>query len=137
MIKANRYKEYAKALEEALEGRRMRGIKEIAPFCFCFGLSGKVGLVVKAKGEMGAYISPTSFASSGNSPFAFALRKRLSEAEVLSVDQIGEDRILCLTISGLNEVYHPVCYRLLLEFIPGRGNIILCDEEGKILTQLC
>ncbi|MBO8425865.1 MAG: NFACT family protein [Firmicutes bacterium] len=136
MIKASRYKEYAKALQEALKGKRMRGIREIAPFCFYFMLPGKSGLVVKAKGEMGAYISPTSFPSVGSSQFAFSLRKRLSEAEVSSISQVGGDRILCLSLSGLNEVYHRVCYRLYLEFIPGRGNIVLTDEGDKILSAL-
>lgn len=65
------------------------------------------------------YETPTGFCT--------YLRKYLGNTRVVAIEQIGFERILCLTFSSKEETY-----KLYLEFIPP-GNIIL-TKDGIILS---
>lgn len=61
------------------------------------------------------------------------LRKRLVGANLISVEQIGNDRILIFTFGGTTEIGDRTKYYLICEIMAQKSNIILLDENKKIL----
>jgi predicted ribosome quality control (RQC) complex YloA/Tae2 family protein len=62
--------------------------------------------------------------------FPMLLRKHLEGGKVLSVEQPGLQRIFTLTIGKRGGIY-----RLVVEIFD-EGNVILCDQDGKIVKPL-
>ena len=65
--------------------------------------------------------------------FCMLLRKHLSGARLLSVEQPGLERVVIFTLESLNELGDRVERKLVLEAIGRRSNLILLDETGRIL----
>lgn len=61
------------------------------------------------------------------------LRKRLVGAKIISVEQIENDRILFFTFDGTTEIGDRTTYYLVCEIMAQKSNIILLDENKKIL----
>ena len=61
------------------------------------------------------------------------LRKQLTGGRVLSVTQVGGDRVVHLDIDTVNEMGDRVLRRLVLEIMGRHSNLMLLDENGKIL----
>ncbi len=60
-------------------------------------------------------------------PFAGGLRKYLNGGRIASVEVLGNDRVISITVNSRGEEY-----RLIGELVP-RGVLVLVDKEGKIL----
>ena len=65
--------------------------------------------------------------------FCMLLRKHLSGARLLAVEQPPLERVVVFTLEALNELGDRVERRLVLEAIGRRSNLILLDESGRIL----
>ena len=65
--------------------------------------------------------------------FCMLLRKHLSGARLLAVEQPPLERVVMFTLEALNELGDRVERRLVLEAIGRRSNLILLDESGRIL----
>ena len=65
--------------------------------------------------------------------FCMLLRKHLSGARLLAVEQPPLERVVCFTLEALNELGDRVERKLVLEAIGRRSNLILLDEAGRIL----
>ncbi len=77
------------------------------------------------------YISSLKKDSSGHpGGFCMFLRKKLANARVAAIDQLRMERIVKLRFEAKEE-----SYMLVLELF-GKGNIILCSQEGSILSCL-
>lgn len=63
------------------------------------------------------------------SSFVMFLRKRLMNSKVVNVEQIGFERILRIDFE--KEKNHSLVFELF-----GKGNIILLDEDGKVVSAL-
>ena len=61
------------------------------------------------------------------------LRKQLMGGRVLSLRQIGGDRIIHLDVDTVNEMGDHVLRRLVLEIMGRHSNLMLLDENGRIL----
>lgn len=61
------------------------------------------------------------------------LRKRLCGATLTNISQVKNDRILTLEFDGTTEIGDKTKYYLICEIMGQRSNIILCDEEYKII----
>lgn len=61
------------------------------------------------------------------------LRKRLTGANLISVEQVENDRILIFTFDGTTEIGDRTKYYLVCEIMAQKSNIILLDENKKIL----
>lgn len=61
------------------------------------------------------------------------LRKHLSGAVLKSIRQHGFDRILFFDFDATNEIGDKVCFTLCAEIMAQRSNIILINENGKIV----
>ena len=65
--------------------------------------------------------------------FCMLLRKHLTGARLLELRQIPLERVVELRLEALNELGDRVERRLVLEAIGRRANLLLLDEEGRIL----
>ncbi|MCH5190200.1 MAG: NFACT family protein, partial [Oscillospiraceae bacterium] len=61
------------------------------------------------------------------------IRKRLVGANLISVEQIGNDRILIFTFDGTTEIGDRTKYYIVCEIMAQKSNIIFLDENKKIL----
>ena len=65
--------------------------------------------------------------------FCMLLRKQLLGGRVLSLKQIGGDRVLHLAVDTVNELGDHVQRLLILEVMGRHSNLILVDEQGRII----
>ena len=65
--------------------------------------------------------------------FCMLLRKQLLGGRVLSLKQIGGDRVLHLAVDTVNELGDHVQRLLILEVMGRHSNLILADEQGRII----
>ena len=65
--------------------------------------------------------------------FCMLMRKYLSAARLVSVEQTGLERVLTLTFSSLNEMGDVIYPKVICELIGSQPNIILTDTFGVIL----
>lgn len=68
--------------------------------------------------------------------FCMLIRKYLSSARLLKVSQPGFERIAEFTFSYTNEMGDIAEIRLAAEFIGNKTNIVLINENGKIIDAL-
>ncbi|MBE6782187.1 MAG: fibronectin/fibrinogen-binding protein [Ruminococcaceae bacterium] len=68
--------------------------------------------------------------------FCKLVRKHLSSAKITAVEQAGLDRVIFIRFMSYNEMGDVVHPFLAVELITGRANIILCEENGRILDAL-
>lgn len=64
------------------------------------------------------------------------LRKELKDAAILQIDILNNDRILQITLQKSNDYYEKVIKKLVIELIPMKPNLLILDEEGKIIYAL-
>ena len=65
--------------------------------------------------------------------FCMLLRKHLSGGKITSVEGIGAERIIIFKILSTNEMGDKVSYSLIVELLGHKTNLILVNENGKIL----
>ncbi|MBO4693117.1 MAG: NFACT family protein [Clostridia bacterium] len=68
--------------------------------------------------------------------FCMLARKVFSSAWFISAEQKGLERVIELNFQAVNEMGDITEPKIICEFIAGSNNIILCDENGKILDAL-
>ena len=61
------------------------------------------------------------------------MRKQLLGARVTGVNQVGGDRVLCVELDTVNELGDHVCRRLILEMMGRHSNLMMLDENDRIL----
>ena len=68
--------------------------------------------------------------------FCMVLRKHLSNARILSVCQIGLERVLCFELEHLNEMGDLCHKKLYIELMGKHSNIIFCQEDDVIIDSI-
>ena len=68
--------------------------------------------------------------------FCMLLRKHLSAAKLTDITQPGTERIAELSFLATNEMGDSVSRHLICEFLGNKTNLILTDENGRILDAL-
>lgn len=61
------------------------------------------------------------------------LRKRLTGATLTNIEQISLDRVLRLDFNATNEIGDKVNLKIYIEIMAQRSNIVLVDENGKVI----
>ena len=124
------------ALEKRLLGMRLAHLGQNAPGVFSYRLNAKEKLVIDINGASPAvYISSTwEDKESLSSNFFLHLRKETAGARILKIEVWGEDRILAFVLEALSSTFKPITLYLVAELIPGKSNLLLLDEEKKILA---
>jgi len=64
------------------------------------------------------------------------MRKQLTGGRVESVRQVGGDRIVFIDVDAVNEMGDHVLRRLVLEIMGRHSNLMLLDENGRILEAI-
>jgi len=67
------------------------------------------------------------------SAFVMLLRKYIKNSPLINVSQLGLDRTIIMTFKGRNEFGDDKIYRLYIELMGRNSNMILCDENDRIL----
>lgn len=68
--------------------------------------------------------------------FCMLLRKHLSGAKLVDIEQLGVDRILFLSFSTYNELGDPIIIKLAVEIMGRHSNIILINDKNKIVDSI-
>ncbi|MEF9952503.1 MAG: NFACT RNA binding domain-containing protein [Clostridium sp.] len=68
--------------------------------------------------------------------FCMVLRKHLSGARVISIDQINFDRIVNFSLEGKDELGYPINFNLIIEIMGKHSSIILINSENKIVDSI-
>lgn len=102
------------------------------------GQEGTVRLVLSSNASL-----PLVYLTTENKPappqapaFCMLLRKHLTGGRILSVKQPDFERILRFTIEGLDEMGDRKRHILLIELMGKYSNIILTDEEDRIIDSI-
>ena len=81
------------------------------------------------------YAAPDSKdVNSLESPFADLLRKEMSNAYLTGLETVNEDRVVRISLTIINNVYKEEGRSLYFELIPHHANLILCDEDDKVIA---
>ena len=84
-----------------------------------------------------AYITEKKFQNPVTPPnFCMLLRKHVESTVIQKIYQIEMDRILCIEVEGYNDLFDKVKKTLIIEMMGRHSNIILLDENGKIVDAL-
>lgn len=73
---------------------------------------------------------------SSPSALTMILRKHLCKGHITGVDMDGFERIVTISIHNTDELFSPVSFKLIVELMGKHSNIILTDENGKILDSI-
>ena len=68
--------------------------------------------------------------------FCTLLRKHLSTGKLVGVRQEGLDRVLHLDFEAINELGDVVTLTLTMEIMGRHSNLILVNQEGKVLDAI-
>ncbi len=71
-----------------------------------------------------------------NSSFSLNLKKYIVGSSLISIKQIGFDRILVFTFSKLNELGEIKTYNLYFEMMGKHSNLILTTKDNKVLDSI-
>ena len=77
---------------------------------------------------MGTYSNPLE-----PLPLCMMMRKQLAGARIAEIRQVGGDRIIHVDMDAVNELGDHVLRRLVLEIMGRHSNLLLLDENGRIL----
>lgn len=137
-LSSNELKEYVVYLNGVLSGRHINAPIMYTKNVFFFHLSGldlKRLTISLEPNSPRIYPSNSEIdGSSMESPFVSSLRKELGNAYITGVKQVNEDRIITIDYLTLNEIFKEVRRTLLIELMPRGANLMVLDEDSKILT---
>ncbi len=68
--------------------------------------------------------------------FCMLLRKHISSGKIISITQIGSDRVLDIAVSAYNELGDPVEKHLIVEIMGRHSNIILIDDKKIVIDSI-
>lgn len=131
-----------KELQEKLSDAKiqkilMPGKEEVVLQLYSAG-QGTLKLVLCADaGDCSLYLTSQNKPNPKTPPvFCMFLRKYLSGAHILDIRQNGLDRVVTFTLASKDEMLHPITLKLIIEIMGKYSNIILTDEDGKILDSI-
>lgn len=123
-------------LRERLIGGRVDKIyqhekDELAITIYSQGINQKL-LVSASSSTPRLYLTNLAFKNPDKPPmFCMLLRKYLIGGHILDIRQEGLDRVVAITISGTDELGHPLNRELIIEIMGKHSNIILIEESTK------
>ena len=68
--------------------------------------------------------------------FCMLMRKHLSGAKLVAMEQFGLERLIHLSFASYNELGDPVILKLAVEIMGRHSNIILIGNDGKIIDAI-
>ncbi|MFO8016598.1 MAG: NFACT family protein [Candidatus Woesearchaeota archaeon] len=114
-----------------LEGARLdKIIQHNHDFCFNFYAKAKGNFMLRIVPGKYVYMTGRRPSNTGAGNFCLSLRKYIINATLESAGQLSSERIVRLSLSTKEGRY------LLFIELFAKGNILLCDEEGTIISLL-
>ena len=131
-------KQYAAYLSKSLVGKRLNKFVQYDVQLFSCKVDKGNSLVFALQhGDPRIYYGESILEGSGlSSTLVSILRKSFANALVEQVHLVNDDRILRLDVIVLNEVFKQKKAAIVAELIPNRPNLILLDEEDKVIFAL-
>ena len=131
-------RQLAEKLNAILVGQRLSKAIQYDKDVFSFSLSksGRLAFVLDNASPR-VYISDVPLeVVSLSTPLSMLFRKTLSNSLIEKVEALNEDRVLCFRLLTINEVYKEEAAYLIAEVIPSRANLILLNQDKKVLGAL-
>lgn len=137
-LKVDQLRQLALLLKQELSGSRLSKIIQYDDATFVMANSGGGRLVFCCdSADPFVYLSPSPFqVTSFASNLSALLRKRLANAIIDTVEIVNDDRVLAFRLTAVNDVYQEERLSLIAELIPTKANLVLLDEENKVLGAL-
>ncbi|MBR4082255.1 MAG: NFACT family protein, partial [Clostridia bacterium] len=128
----------ARELDALLKGGRIDKVtqpeKDAVVLLIRAGSENRRLLLCASPNNARCHLTGSQFANPLEPPmFCMLLRKQLLGGRVLSVKQISGDRVLHVDIDTVDELGDHVLRRLILEVMGRHSNLILVDQNGRIL----
>lgn len=128
----------ARELDELLKGGRIDKVtqpeKDTVILLIRAGSENRKLLLCASPNNARCHLTGSNFPNPLEPPmFCMLLRKQLLGGRILSVRQIGGDRVLHVDIDTVDELGDHVLRRLILEVMGRHSNLILVDGNGRIL----
>lgn len=94
-------------------------------------------LISTKSGQQRVHFTETRFENPQTPPmFCMLLRKHLGSGRILSVTQPEFERLIEISFSSLNEMGDVITPKIIIELISSAPNVILLNENGKIIDAL-
>ena len=128
----------ARELNETLRGGRIDKItqpeRDTAVLVIRAGGANHRLLLCASPNNARCHLTMGSFANPLEPPsLCMLMRKQLSGARITEIRQVGGDRIVHVDMDAVNELGDHVLRRLVLEIMGRHSNLLLLDENGRIL----
>ncbi len=128
-------------LNESLTGARISKISQPETDEIILTMKGPAGqlrLLLSANPSLPlAYLTEQNKPAPMTAPnFCMLLRKHIGGGRVVSVTQPSLERVLIITIEHLDEMGDPCIRKLILELMGKHSNLILTDENDRILDSI-
>ena len=125
-------------LREAAEGLRIEKVQQPARDLVILTLRGNKKLLLCAgPGQARVHFTTRQRENPAQPPmFCMLLRKHLGSGRLAAIDQPGLERAVMFTIDMVNELGEPGQRKLVLECMGPRSNLILLDEQDRIIDCL-
>lgn len=134
MVKLGRFGAYCKAMDALLTGRKVRAFAFLGGNAYACSVGKHETLLFLLGSTQSIYVTDSEVKGAKSDQFLFALKKHLSEGRITRISQLGGDRIMDISLTGMDEVYHESDYHLIAECLPGHGNLILTDDGYSIIS---
>lgn len=70
-------------------------------------------------------------------PFCMLLRKHLTGGRIISIDQVGSDRIIEISLEAMNELGFTLSKKIIFEIMGKHSNVIVVDiASGKVIDSI-
>ncbi len=126
-----------KEFETELLGKKIGKLSQDSEMSISL-IFGKTSLVLSCNQSLPiAYLSSNKTDSiNENFGFITSLKKYLLSAQLLKIEQLGFDRILCFHFAKMSELGEINQYKLYFEIMGRHSNIIIVDSKNKIVDLL-
>ena len=133
--------ETVRELNEALAGSRVDKVQQPEKDVVLLSLRGSGGvqrlLVSAGSGTARVHLTEVERENPAEPPmFCMLLRKHLTGARLLGVEQPAWERVMLLNFACLDELGEPSEKKLAVEMMGRNANLLLIDGEGRILDCL-
>ncbi|MGL5055210.1 MAG: Rqc2 family fibronectin-binding protein [Fusobacteriaceae bacterium] len=126
-----------KEFETELLGKKIGKLSQDSEMSISL-IFGKLSLVLSCNQSLPiAYLSNNKTDSiNENFGFITSLKKYLLSAQLMKIEQLGLDRILCFHFAKMSELGEINHYKLYFEIMGRHSNIIIVDSKNKIVDLL-
>ncbi|MCS7252706.1 MAG: NFACT RNA binding domain-containing protein [Armatimonadota bacterium] len=131
----------AEAKEKIVNGRAVQ-VRQIGEYEILMKITGATGtswLLISAHpkyAHLNICSTAPQHAERWHSSFLFAMQRCVEGAKVRAIEQLDFDRLVRIEFIGRNEIGDAVRFYLMVELMGKHSNIVLVNEEGRIIDAL-